>query len=102
MVERKKKNPKTTKNVKVVRRLTFGNFSYLIYGENQTTNLPRERWEDEKVGFRRGARRKWEQMIKKTERGSRNEDAADWECQGKGQLPLQHFALINYGREWPG
>lgn len=33
---------------------------------------------------------------------SRKEDAADWECQMKGQLPLHHFALINYGEEKSG
>ena len=27
--------------------------------------------------------------------GSEKEDGVDWECQGKGQLPLQHFSLIN-------
>lgn len=41
-------------------------------------------------------RRKWEQKTKKRDRErSEKEDAADWECQGKGQLPLQHFSLIN-------
>lgn len=50
-----------------------------------------------------GKRRKWEQRTKKeTATGRENEDATDWECQGKGQLPLQHFSLINYGKPWSG
>lgn len=33
---------------------------------------------------------------------SQNEKAADLECQGKGQLPLQHSPLMNYRKWWPG
>lgn len=63
-----------------------------------------QRWEDEEVGARRrggrDTRRKWEQKTKKEK--VKEEDEADWECQGKGQLPLQHFSLINRGERWPG
>lgn len=61
------------------------------------------------LGGRRGKgqekkkkRRKWEQKTKKETGRSKKEDAEDWECQGKGQLPLQHFSLINGGKRWPG
>lgn len=37
-------------------------------------------------------RRGWEQTRKK-------EGAADWGKPGKGQLPLQHFSLINRGKQ---
>lgn len=33
---------------------------------------------------------------------SQNEKAADWECQGKGQPPLQQPPLMNYRKWWPG
>lgn len=73
--------------------------------KEKTGGAREERWEDEEAGARRkkkekrregGIRRKWEQKTKKRDRErSEKEDAADWECQGKGQLPLQHFSLIN-------
>lgn len=43
-------------------------------------------------------RGKWEQTTK----SKKKEDAANLESQGKGQLPLEHFSLINGGKQWPG
>lgn len=74
-------------------------------GRSQKKRREKQKWVEMKVGsFRKkgagGMRRKWEQKETKKETARENEDAAYWECQGKGQLPLQHFSLINYGNAW--
>lgn len=65
----------------------------------EKTKQQRKVREDEEVGVggKAGMRNKWEQKTKKGGAKSKKGDCADWESQGKGQLPLQHFSLIEEG-----